>query len=85
MLSRTKCPFCKREFSDILKHFVLKHDIKDMDHLVEEIEKADEKEKVKVEFANYVDELKKEMREGIISAKEYRELIMKWLKEHSEV
>jgi hypothetical protein len=51
---------------------------------VEQIEKVQKKESTKVEFRKYVNNLKKKMKEGTISAKEYRELIMRWCKENSE-
>jgi len=41
-LDKSKCPFCKKEVSDILKHFVFAHNIRDMDNLEEEIEKNKE-------------------------------------------
>jgi len=82
MLDKSKCPLCKRKYSDMLKHFVLTHDIKDMNHLAAEIGKVEEEEKIKIEFRNYVEDLLKKMKEGIISAKEYRELIVQWWREH---
>ena len=67
-----------------MQHFVFAHDIKDMNHLVKEIEKAQRKEAEKVEFRKHVEDLKSKMRKGIISAKDYRELIIKWHEEHKE-
>lgn len=81
-LDKSKCPFCKREFSDILKHLVFTHDIRDINHFAEEFEKTEKEEKKKIEFRNYVEDLKSKMREGTISAKAYRELVTKWMKDN---
>jgi hypothetical protein len=83
VLEKSKCPFCKREVSDILKHFVLVHGIKDMNDLIQKTEKVQEKEKAKTKFRDYVEELKKRLKDGTITAEDYRELIMKWAKEQS--
>jgi len=60
---------------------VLAHGIRDMNNLEEEIEKAEKKEEAKIKFRNYVEDLKKKMKEGVISPENYRELIMKWCEE----
>ena len=74
-MTKSKCPICGRYFSDILKHFVLKHDIKDMNQLQQIINK-------KAEFRAYVEELKQKRKKGEISAEDYRRLVMKWCREH---
>jgi len=55
-----------------------------MDHFVDQIEKVQKKESAKVDFRKYVNDLKERVKEGTISTKEYRELIMRWCKENSE-
>lgn len=82
MSRKTKCPFCNKEFTDILKHYVIVHNIRDVKHFKAELEKVENKEQKKTDFRIYVHYLIGKMREGVISAEEYRELIKKWEKEH---
>ena len=84
MSNKSICPICKKKYTDILKHFVLAHDIQNMEHLIEEIEKIEKKESIKIMFKNYVEELKKKIKIDEITTKDYRELIMKWSKEHKK-
>lgn len=72
------CPICKKAYSDILKHFVLAHNIRNMAHLMIEIEKYEGK---KIRFSKYVEDLKKKIATGEITRKDYRELIMRWSNE----
>lgn len=65
-----------------MKHFVFTHNIEDINHFKEQIEKAEKLEKTKIEFRKYVEELTERMRKGEISGKDYRELTEKWRKEH---
>ena len=58
------CPICKKVYSDMLKHFVLAHNIRNMEHLMIEIEKSEAKDTVKIQFRNYVEDLKKKIRSG---------------------
>jgi hypothetical protein len=53
-----------------------------MDHLEELVEEAEKNEQKKTDFRNYVEELKNKMREGKISAQEYRERVTKWAEVH---
>lgn len=75
---------CKKEFSDMLKHFVFAHDVRDMNHLAELIEETEADKKRKLEFRNYVQELKNKMEKGIISPNDYRDLIINWCKIHGK-
>ena len=82
MLDNRRCPICGRRFKDILKHFALVHDVKDMNQLSQISNEAKKKEDVKKAFSEYVEELKKKLRNGRISPEDYRELVMKWCKDH---
>jgi hypothetical protein len=55
-----------------------------MEQLSEEINKAREKDRKKFDFGNYVEDLKKKIKTGEISSKDYRELIMRWGEEHNK-
>ncbi len=77
-----KCPICGKRFKDILKHFVLVHDIRDMNQLSQIANEAKMKEDVKKAFSDYVEELKRKKEKSEISAEDYRELVMKWCKDH---
>lgn len=81
MSHKTICPICKKVYSDILKHFVLAHNIRNMANLMIEIEKSEEKDNRKIQFRNYVETLKKKIVNGEITPKDYRELIMRWSNE----
>ena len=65
----------------MLKHFVLAHNIRNMAHLMIEIEKFEEKDNTKIQFRNYVEDLKKKIANGEITPKDYRGLIMRWSNE----
>ncbi len=78
----SKCPFCKKKVTDIIKHFSISHDIRNMDQLKEELEKLEQVQRKRVDFSNYVEELKQKEREGHISAEDYRRLLMEWDKQH---
>lgn len=79
-----RCPICGRRYKDILKHFVVVHNIKDMDQLNQACNEAKKKEEVIEAFSNYVEELKRKLKNGEISPEDYRELMMKWSKEHCQ-
>ena len=53
------CPICGKRYKDILRHFVIVHDVKDMDELSQISDEAKIKEDTKKAFANYSEELKK--------------------------
>ena len=81
-MDKKRCPICGRRFEDILKHFVLVHDVRDMNQLSQIANEAKMKESIKKAFSDYVEELKKKMGDGKISIEDYRELVMKWCKNH---
>jgi hypothetical protein len=81
-LEKSKCPLCGKEYSDVLKHLAITHEIKDMNDLRGAIEKVEEENRRKTEFRNYVEGLMKKMKEGTITAKNYRELVAQWSREH---
>lgn len=66
----------------MLRHFVLVHDVKDMNQLSQISNEAKMKEDVKKAFSDYVEELKRKLRNGKISPEDYRELVMKWCKDY---
>ena len=82
MLDNNLCPICGRRFEDILRHFVLEHDIKDMEQLKQISSEAEKKEDAKQAFSDYVDELKRKLKAKEISPEDYRELSMKWCRDH---
>jgi uncharacterized membrane protein len=78
----TECDICGKEVKDILRHFVIAHGIKSINHLKVEINGA-EKEKIKrAEFRKYVEELHEKIKRGEISTEDYRKLVTQWSKEH---
>jgi hypothetical protein len=82
-MDKTKCPVCGKLFVDILRHFVLEHDVKDMNRLEELVKKYEENEQRKKCFRDFVESLKAKLKEDKITPEEYREQTMKWWKEQT--
>lgn len=78
------CPVCRKENRDLLKHLRISHDITDVGHAQELLNKAEKIDLRKREFSNFVRQLQDQRQEGSISLTQYRESIAKWLKEHEE-
>jgi hypothetical protein len=76
------CPLCGKNVEDILRHFVLVHDIEDLDHLEREIKKTESVSRRQRDFSEFVKELKEKIRKGIVSPDDYRSLISEWSKTH---
>jgi hypothetical protein len=79
-MSEETCPLCGKNVEDILRHFVMVHDIEDLDHLEQEIKKAESVSRRQRDFSKFVEELKEKLRKGIISLEDYRSLISEWSK-----
>jgi hypothetical protein len=82
LLDKNMCPICNRRFEDILKHFTLEHNIKDMEQLKLISSKAAKKEDSKKAYYSFIEELKRKLKAQEISPEDYRELSMKWCKDH---
>ncbi len=78
MPTESSCPFCGKAVEDILKHFVLVHDIENLEHLDREVKKSELARKRQAKFAELVKELQDKRKKNLISAEQYRELISKW-------
>jgi len=81
-LSEIACPFCSKRVDDILKHFVLVHDIESLEHLDRELKILDSTHKRQREFSKFVAGLQEKRKKNLISAEEYRELASKWRREN---
>ena len=81
-MEKSKCPICGKKFVDILKHFALDHEIKDMNQFEQLVSECEKNEQKKTSFRNYVEGLKLKLSLGMISPEEYRESMMKWCKEN---
>jgi protein-disulfide isomerase len=75
-----QCPFCKRQFEDLLKHLVIVHDIEDTDQFKREVAKLKAKEQMVRKFADYIMKLREQRAKGLISAEEYRARMKNWPK-----
>lgn len=75
------CPFCNKQFKDTLKHFSIIHDIENSEQFKKKLEEYKESEMKRKDFANYAEYLHEQEAKGIISAEDYRRLIMEWKKE----
>jgi hypothetical protein len=73
-----RCPFCKRQLKDLLKHLVLVHEIRDSDQFERELERVSGEENEKTRFFAFVSVLNEQKRKGLISAQEYRTRMRKW-------
>ena len=78
-----RCPLCSRDFVDLLMHLVLSHDIEDAEHFKTEVQKIEHAERRKREFCDYVTQLQDQRRKGAISGEEYRDLVSRWVKDHT--
>jgi len=76
------CPLCEKKFENLLGHLRLDHKIADMDQLKEKVEEKEKGEKRRTEFRKYVGGLHEKLRKGEISGKDFRELTVKWQREH---
>ncbi len=61
---------------------MLEHDIKDMEQLKQISDGAEKKEDLKKAFSDYVEKLKRKLKTREISPEDYRELSMKWCRDH---
>lgn len=82
MENKDECPFCKRKFSDILKHFLFTHDIEDMEKLNKQLEKLRVTTNRQKEFGKYVENLQEQKKKNLLSSDDYRRLITEWTKKH---
>ncbi len=79
MSAETRCPLCGKDVGDILKHFVLVHDIENLEHLNQEVRRSESAQKRQREFSVYVTALQERRKKNLISAEQYRELVSRWL------
>ena len=63
---------------------MLVHDIKNMNQLGQMSDEAKKKDDLIKAFYDYVLELKRKLKNREISSEDYRELAMKWSKEHCQ-
>ena len=79
-----KCPLCNKDIVDLLMHLVLSHDIENIEHFNAEVEKIVSADREKRDFYEYVMQLQDQRRRGMISGEQYRELVSRWTKDHSQ-
>lgn len=73
---------CGKKVEDILKHYVLAHDIENPVHFKELLEEKEKDEKKRFEFSKYIEDLINKIEKGEISAEDYRKLVTKWQIDH---
>lgn len=78
------CQICDKEFKDILKHFVMFHEIEDMDQLKKEINLIEIKNQKRKEFAEFIEEINEKLRNNEITNENWRGLKEKWLNEYKK-
>ena len=76
-----KCPFCNRTITDFLKHLAIVHEIRDTRQYRIGVEKIEQSQRRKQQFANFVSQLREKRTKRLISAEEYRVAITDWFKE----
>ena len=81
-MTKRECPICKIKVSDFAHHISIKHNIRNEEEYHKKVDAIQKNELKKEDFGNYVDQLKKLMNEGEITAEKYRELITQWQKEY---
>ena len=81
-IGKQKCPICGKEFQDILEHLVIIHGVKNMEQLKQLKEQFDKRDEKSKQFSTFVTQLNLQLKEGKITAKEFRELRDNWWKTH---
>jgi len=76
------CPFCDKEFTNILDHISIRHRISSIEDYESKVkEKEDKKIKIRA-FLEYSKEVTERLRRGEISPEKLRELRDKWMKDN---
>jgi len=75
------CPLCAKKVGDNLYHLRFIHEIEDIDQFMQALQNVGEKEERRRKFADYVVELQGKMKRGLITAEDYRRLVMEWSRE----
>jgi len=75
------CPLCGKNIKDRLQHFAIVHEIFDVEQFTVAIQKIDNGKHEIEEYRSLVAKLKEQKAKGLISAEEYRALVMKKAKE----
>ncbi|MBI4053002.1 MAG: hypothetical protein HY394_03120 [Candidatus Diapherotrites archaeon] len=81
-LTNNFCPICKCEFKDILKHFSINHDIKDIEQLSSEVEKAEQKDKKVKDYGDFISEINSKLGRKEITIEEWKNLRDNWNATH---
>jgi hypothetical protein len=82
MTAESSCPLCGKSVDDILKHFVMVHDIENLEHLKREIAQSESVRRRQREFLEFISDLNEKRRKNLISAEQYRELVSRWRAEN---
>jgi hypothetical protein len=61
-----------------LYHLRFVHEIEDIDQFMQTLQKVGEREERRRRFAAYVTELQGKLKQGLITAEDYRRLVMEW-------
>lgn len=59
-------------------HLRFVHEIEDIDQFMQTLQKVGERQEQRRRFAEYVTELQGKLKQGLISAEDYRRLVMEW-------
>ena len=78
---KKECPLCGRLSSHILQHFAIDHEIEDAVQFGQELTKVEQTRQSRDEFRLLVEKLKEQRARGLISAEDYRDEIVKWVRE----
>jgi len=79
----TTCPFCDKEFTNILNHISVRHGLSSIEDYESKV-KVKEDKKIKIQaFLKYLKELTEKLRKGEISPEKLRELRAKWEKDNN--
>lgn len=78
---KQKCPYCEKEFMDILSHISIRHDIASMEEVAVQVQLMEEEENKREEFSKYVKELNDKLLNGQISGETFRNEVKRWYDE----
>jgi len=80
---KKKCPFCDKEFVNILEHISVRHNVSSIEDYEKKV-KENENRKIKIKaFLDYGKELTEKLRKGEITPEKLRELRAKWEKDNN--
>lgn len=81
---KSVCPLCGKQILDQLEHLRLTHDIESSLQFASALSRIQKNEARVAEFRKYIEELWRKKEKGLITAKDYRDMVEEWTRKHSK-